>query len=189
MTLATTLIETPLGRYALSASEHGLVSARPDGAEPPATEPASAAAQRMLANACAAFARYFAGDADAFADLPVDLRGSAFSRRVWSALREIAPGATASYGEIARRVGSPRAARAVGAANRRNPLAIAVPCHRVSGGDGRLVGYAGGLARKRWLLDHEAVWRQAAAPSRSTAATRRSLAALARSRESAAASI
>ena len=189
MTLAITTIETPLGRYALAASDHGLVSAQP-GDSPAAVDAASPAAKRMLATACAAFARYFAGEADAFAALPVDLRGTAFQRLVWSALREIDPGSTTSYGALAQRIGSPRAARAVGDANRRNPIAIAVPCHRVIGGDGRLVGYAGGLARKRWLLDHEVAWIQAAAPSRSSAAdSRRSPVALARSRESAAASI
>jgi methylated-DNA-[protein]-cysteine S-methyltransferase len=146
----------------------------------------------MLARARAAFASYFAGAADALAELPVDPRGSDFQRRVWRALREIAPGATASYGEIARKIGSPRAARAVGDANRRNPIAIVIPCHRVIGGDRRLVGYAGGLTRKRWLLVHEAAWAgaQAAAPSRSTGTrARRSPVALARSRDSAAASI
>jgi methylated-DNA-[protein]-cysteine S-methyltransferase len=190
MTLATTTIETPLGRYALAASERGLVSAQPALGSPAASDAASAAARRVLADACAAFARYFAGEADALAALTVDPHGTDFQRRVWAALREIAPGATASYGAIAQRVGSPGAARAVGDANRRNPVAIAIPCHRVIGGNGRLVGYAGGLARKRWLLDHEAAWRQAAAPSRSIAVgDRRSPVALARSRESAAASI
>ena len=110
----------------------------------------------MLARACAAFERYFAGSCAELLELPLDPQGSEFQRRVWRALREIPLGATASYGEIALRVGSPGAARAVGDANRRNPIAIAIPCHRVIGGDGRLVGYAGGLERKRWLLAHEA---------------------------------
>ena len=156
MKLATATIETPLGRYALVASEVGLVAAKPAGTAPPASGAGSAGAERMLARACAAFERYFAGAADALAALPVDPHGSEFQRRVWRALREIPPGATASYGEIAQKVGSPGAARAVGDANRRNPIAIAIPCHRVIGGNGSLVGYAGGLERKRWLLAHEA---------------------------------
>jgi methylated-DNA-[protein]-cysteine S-methyltransferase len=156
MKLATATIETPLGRYALVASEVGLVAARPAGTTPPASGAASAGAKRMLARARTAFERYFAGAADALAALPVDPHGSEFQRRVWRALREIPLGATASYGEIAQKVGSPGAARAVGDANRRNPIAIAIPCHRVIGGNGSLVGYAGGLERKRWLLAHEA---------------------------------
>ncbi|MSQ42562.1 MAG: methylated-DNA--[protein]-cysteine S-methyltransferase [Dehalococcoidia bacterium] len=89
-------------------------------------------------------------------DLPLDPRGTAFRLRVWAALREIPAGETTTYGVIARRVGRPAASRAVGAANGQNPLAIVVPCHRVIGADGTLTGYASGLHRKRWLLDHEA---------------------------------
>ena len=77
-------------------------------------------------------------------------------RRVWSALQEIPYGASTSYGELARRIGEPGAARAVGLANARNPIAVVVPCHRVIGADGSLTGYGGGLARKRFLLDLEA---------------------------------
>lgn len=101
---------------------------------------------------------YFAGRCMTFDDLPVDeagVGGTAFQRRVWGALREIPYGRTISYAELARRVGAPRAARAVGLANGRNPLSIVVPCHRVVGADGRLVGYGGGTGRKRWLLAHE----------------------------------
>jgi methylated-DNA-[protein]-cysteine S-methyltransferase len=100
---------------------------------------------------------YLDGDLAALDDVPVDLRGTPFQRKVWSALRRIACGTTASYGEIARAVGRPRAVRAVGATNGRNPVALVVPCHRVIGADGSLSGYAGGLTRKRWLLRHEGV--------------------------------
>jgi methylated-DNA-[protein]-cysteine S-methyltransferase len=190
MKLATATIETPLGRYALVASEAGLVQARPAGAAPPASGAASPGAERMLSRARAAFERYFAGAADALAALPVDPHGSEFQRRVWRALREIPLGATASYGEIARKVGSPAAARAVGDANRRNPIAIAIPCHRVIGGDGRLVGYAGGLERKRWLLAHEAACSGGAAYAASSNGPEgQPPVALARRRISAAASI
>ena len=83
-------------------------------------------------------------------------RGTAFQQQVWRRLCDIPFGVTASYADIAARLDNPRAVRAVGAANGRNPLAIVVPCHRVIGRDGSLTGYAGGLARKRWLLAHEA---------------------------------
>ncbi|HEY6003598.1 MAG TPA: methylated-DNA--[protein]-cysteine S-methyltransferase [Anaeromyxobacter sp.] len=98
---------------------------------------------------------YFAGELDALADVPVDGGGTGFQRRVWAALREIPAGETRTYSALAARLGVPRAARAVGLANARNPIAIAVPCHRVIGADGTLTGYAGGLERKRWLLAHE----------------------------------
>lgn len=100
-------------------------------------------------------AAYFAGQRMDF-DLPLDPRGTAFQRQVWQALRQIPYGATASYGQVAERVGRPGAARAVGSANHRNPLPIVVPCHRVIGADGALVGYGGGLRFKRFLLDLEA---------------------------------
>lgn len=98
---------------------------------------------------------YFAGELEALADVPVDGGGSPFQQRVWDALRRIPAGETASYSALAARLGLPHAARAVGHANARNPVAIAVPCHRVVGADGTLTGYAGGLERKRWLLAHE----------------------------------
>ena len=189
MKLATVTIETPLGRYALVASEAGLVQAKPTGAAAPVSGAANSGAERMLARARVAFERYFAGAADAFASLPVDPQGSEFQRRVWRALREIPVGAIASYGEIARKVGSPAAARAVGDANRRNPIAIAIPCHRVIGGDGSLVGYAGGLERKRWLLDHESRCAAGQAASSNGPEAERFSVAQVRSRSSAAASI
>ena len=98
--------------------------------------------------------QYFAGDRDSF-DLPLEPEGTEFQRAVWNALTEIPFGETRSYGEIAVAVGRPKAARAVGMANNRNPIAVIVPCHRVIGSGGALVGYAGGLERKTWLLDHE----------------------------------
>jgi AraC family transcriptional regulator, regulatory protein of adaptative response / methylated-DNA-[protein]-cysteine methyltransferase len=89
-------------------------------------------------------------------DLPLDVRGTAFQHRVWAALREIPPGATASYAQIARRIGEPKAVRAVAGACAANPLAVAIPCHRVVRSDGALSGYRWGVARKRALLDREA---------------------------------
>lgn len=104
----------------------------------------------------AAIDAYFAGDLTAIDALPVEMAGTAFQRAVWTALREIPVGTTVSYSELARRIGRPSAVRAVGLANGANPVGVVVPCHRVVGADGRLVGYGGGISRKRWLLDHEA---------------------------------
>jgi methylated-DNA-[protein]-cysteine S-methyltransferase len=97
---------------------------------------------------------YFAARRTEF-DVPVTLVGSPFQRTVWAALRDIPYGETASYGQLAERIGRPTAARAVGLANGRNPIGIIVPCHRVVGGTGDLTGYGGGLERKRHLLEFE----------------------------------
>jgi methylated-DNA-[protein]-cysteine S-methyltransferase len=99
-------------------------------------------------------AEYFDGRRTTF-ELPLDLDGSPFQIAVWSALKDIPYGETTSYGEIAQRIGRPRAARAVGAANGRNPISIIIPCHRVIGADASLTGYGWGVERKAWLLDHE----------------------------------
>jgi len=101
--------------------------------------------------------RYFDGEVAAIDAVPVELNGTPFQRRVWTALRSIPAGSTLSYGDLARRVGAETAIRAVGAANGANPVALVVPCHRVIGANGTLVGYGGGLPRKRWLLAHEGV--------------------------------
>lgn len=102
-----------------------------------------------------ALAAYFDGELDALRGLDVDPGGTPFQRQVWNALRDISAGTTQSYAQLACAVGRPKAARAVGAANARNPLAVVVPCHRLIGAGGGLTGYAGGLDRKRWLLEHE----------------------------------
>ena len=103
----------------------------------------------------AALDAYFAGDLGALDDLPVATGGSDFQRSVWTALRRIPPGTTTGYGALAAMLGKPGAARAVGLANGANPIGIVVPCHRVIGASGALTGYAGGVARKQWLLEHE----------------------------------
>jgi methylated-DNA-[protein]-cysteine S-methyltransferase len=97
---------------------------------------------------------YFEGERTTF-DLPLAPVGSEFQQRVWTALQEIPYGQTESYGEVAERIGSPGAARAVGLANGKNPIGILIPCHRVVGANGSLTGYGGGLDRKRQLLDLE----------------------------------
>ena len=111
---------------------------------------------------------YFAGRIQAIDALAVDGQGTDFQRSVWRALREIPAGSTHTYGQIAARIGNPRASRAVGAANHDNPIGIVVPCHRVIGKNGTLTGYAGGLERKQWLLEHEARY---AAPVRGSQLT------------------
>jgi methylated-DNA-[protein]-cysteine S-methyltransferase len=99
---------------------------------------------------------YFAGELEAF-DLPLGPHGTAFQLRVWDELTRIPYAETISYKQLALRLRDVKLVRAVGLANGRNPLSIVIPCHRVIGADGTLVGYGGGLERKRWLLDHEAV--------------------------------
>lgn len=105
----------------------------------------------LLDRAREQLAVYFHGQRQQF-DLPLDLYGTPFQIAVWQALRTIRYGTTRSYGDIARQVGRPKAARAVGGANNRNPVSVIVPCHRVIGSDGALVGYGGGLSIKKMLL-------------------------------------
>ena len=102
-----------------------------------------------------ALKNYFAGELSAVDAIDVTTAGTPFQRSVWAALRTIRAGSTLSYGALARKIGRPRAVRAVGLANGANPIGIVVPCHRVIGSDASLAGYAGGVARKRWLLHHE----------------------------------
>jgi methylated-DNA-[protein]-cysteine S-methyltransferase len=110
----------------------------------------------LLREAAQQITDYFAGRRQRF-ELPLDLHGTSFQRAVWEALCRIDAGGTETYAGLARRLGSPRAVRAVGAAVGRNPLSVIVPCHRVLGTDGSLTGYAGGLERKRALLALEGV--------------------------------
>lgn len=98
---------------------------------------------------------YFAGDLSALDAVAIQMRGTTFQQRVWDALRRVRAGRTACYAEIARAIGAPASVRAVGAANGANPVAVIVPCHRIIGKNGSLIGYGGGLDRKRWLLQHE----------------------------------
>jgi methylated-DNA-[protein]-cysteine S-methyltransferase len=118
-------------------------------------EPSAVEDRRRGADVRRQLGQYFEGRRRVF-DLPLRPEGTPFQRDVWKALVEIPYGETATYSEIARRVGRREAVRAVGAANGANPIAIVIPCHRVIGRDGSLTGYGGGLPVKRWLLDHEA---------------------------------
>jgi methylated-DNA-[protein]-cysteine S-methyltransferase len=144
------VVDTPIGPLGLVASDVGLRSVlfdggrvRPEGSSP------------VLREAVLQLAAYFAGDLVMF-ELPLEPLGTEFQRRCWLALASIPYGQTVSYGEQARRLGlGSDAARAVGAANGRNPLPIVLPCHRVIGADGSLTGFGGGLHVKRYLLEHE----------------------------------
>ena len=103
----------------------------------------------------AAMRDYFSGNVAVIDTLPVKTTGTPFQRSVWRALRTIPHGTTITYAQLAARIGSPKAIRAAGLANGRNPISIVVPCHRVIGSNGTLTGYGGGLPRKKWLLEHE----------------------------------
>jgi methylated-DNA-[protein]-cysteine S-methyltransferase len=161
-TLQRTTMPSPVGELTLVASDAGLRAVLWPGddpdrvrfAEPVEDAPDGGADHPVLAAARLQLAEYFAGSRRRF-DLPLDPVGSEFRLRAWEALATIPYGETATYGEQARSLGRPTAARAVGAAVGENPLSIIVPCHRVVGSDGSLVGFAGGLEAKSWLLDHE----------------------------------
>ncbi|OBI41387.1 cysteine methyltransferase [Mycobacterium kyorinense] len=147
-------IDSPIGLLTLAGHDHVLTNLRmvdqtyePSRADWVPEDTAFPTAVDQL-NA------YFAGERTDF-DIELNMAGSAFQRRVWEALMTIPYGETRSYGEIAEQIGAPGAARAVGLANGRNPIAIIVPCHRVIGASGSLTGYGGGLQRKRTLLELE----------------------------------
>jgi methylated-DNA-[protein]-cysteine S-methyltransferase len=155
--IAFTKIESPVGELLLTADAAGTLTGLYFPGDTRASTPRAGwePDERPFAEVRRQLDAYFAGKLERF-DLPLSPRGTPFQMQVWSALREIPYGTTASYGDIARAVGQPDAARAVGGANNRNPIAIIVPCHRVIGASGSLTGYGGGLPRKRWLLALEA---------------------------------
>ena len=155
-----TVIDSAVGRLTLVAEDGAIVGLymnlqrhRPDDGDlgEPDRRGHQAAPFKTAADQLDA---YFAGALTRFT-LPMAPRGSEFQQRVWTALQDIPYGQTESYGELAERIGSPRAARAVGLANGKNPISIVIPCHRVVGSDGNLTGYGGGLDRKKQLLDLE----------------------------------
>jgi methylated-DNA-[protein]-cysteine S-methyltransferase len=150
----TTVLASPIGPLTLVAGAAGL-SQIIFGDERPADETdAGGDAARILDQARQQLGEYFVGERRTF-QLPLDPRGTPFQLAAWRLLGEIPYGETITYGEQARRLGRLGAARAVGAANGRNPLPIVVPCHRVVGANGRLVGFGGGLEAKRYLLNLE----------------------------------
>ena len=158
--LSSTVMDSPMGLLTLVASCAGLRAVlwpRDDPARVPLGEVAQTTETTdhpVLVAAVDQLSEYFAGDRQTF-DLLLDPIGTDFQQSAWMALRAIPYGTTVSYGEQAAAMGDKRKARAVGAANGRNPISIIVPCHRVVGANGSLTGFAGGLESKQWLLDHE----------------------------------
>ena len=151
MTTFTTTIDSPVGPLVLTSDGTALTGVLFDADVDPTWSTAPCA---VLDQAAAQLGEYFAGERTEF-DLPLEPAGTPFQRSTWLALREIPYAETINYGQLALRVGNPKASRAVGLANGRNPISIVVPCHRVIGADGSLTGYGGGLDRKRLLLDLE----------------------------------
>ena len=155
--LVSTVVDTPVGPLTIVASDVGLRAVLWPDDDPsrvrlsPTTERAD---HPVLAATARQLDEYFAGERRVF-DVPLDAVGTDFQLSAWSTLRTIEFGTTVSYGEQAARMGDRRKARAVGAANGRNPISIIVPCHRVVGSNGALTGFAGGVDTKAWLLDHE----------------------------------
>lgn len=141
--------ESPVGLVEIGCSDAGLAALN-------FVEEArhSPAVTSLLTDAARQIDAYFAQKLPVF-DLPLDLRGTDFQRRVWAQLLTVPYGQTATYLDIALALGNPQAGRAVGAANGQNPVSIVVPCHRIIGSGGKLIGYGGGLWRKEWLLRHE----------------------------------
>lgn len=155
--LAGTTMASPVGRLTLVASDRGLRAVLWEDDEARVrvrAEVVDAPDHPVLVAAVTQLAEYFAGTRTEF-DLPLDPEGTEFQRAAWAVLRTIPYGETLSYGEQAGRLGDPNKARAVGAANGRNPISIIVPCHRVIGASGGLTGFAAGLEAKAWLLGHE----------------------------------
>jgi methylated-DNA-[protein]-cysteine S-methyltransferase len=156
-TLFSTVIDSPVGALRVVASDAGIRAVLWPGDDPARVrlvETIEDPGHPVIAAAVVQLAEYFAGDRIEF-DVPLDAVGTDFQRLAWAALRTIAYGTTVSYGEQAERMGDRRKARAVGAANGRNPISIIVPCHRVIGANGTLTGFAGGTDTKAWLLEHE----------------------------------
>jgi len=144
-------LPSPLGLIEIAANEQGLTAVSFCAA---ATQACSE--QPLLLAAKTQLAAYFGKELTEF-DLPLAASGTAFQQQVWRALTGVPYGRTASYRDIAIAIANPKGVRAVGLANSKNPLAIIVPCHRVIGANGTLTGYAGGLDKKAWLLQHEEV--------------------------------
>jgi methylated-DNA-[protein]-cysteine S-methyltransferase len=154
MSLAYKTMESPIGKLKLIASEKGLVAILWENDDPRRvrlSELVADDAHPVLAEAERQLSEYFAGKRKTFS-VALDMRGTSFQKDVWEALLAIPFGETRSYGQLAKALGNPRASRAVGAANGKNPLSIVVPCHRVIGASGKLTGFAGGLEAKAHLL-------------------------------------
>ena len=147
--MSNQLINTPIGWLNVLASGDA-ITAIEFAADPESQQHPSETTEHC----CQQLQEYFSGQREYF-DIELDMAGTAFQKTVWQALNGIEYGETCSYGDIANHIGNPKAVRAVGAANGKNPVPIIVPCHRVIGSSGKLTGYAGGLDIKVWLLEHE----------------------------------
>lgn len=155
--LFSSVVDSPVGALTIVASDTGVRAVLWPDDDPQRVRVADALddpTHPVIAAAASQLDEYFAGTRTTF-DVPLDPVGTEFQRSAWEALLTIPYGATVSYGEQADRMGDRRKARAVGAANGRNPISIIVPCHRVVGADGSLTGFAGGVDAKAWLLTHE----------------------------------
>jgi methylated-DNA-[protein]-cysteine S-methyltransferase len=153
--ILTSTVESPIGPLTLIARDGVLTNVSMHEQRHMSPPPVEAIIDdAWFKEVAAQLDAYFAGELSSF-DLELNLLGTPFQQGVWSQLCEIPYGETISYGELAQRVANPKASRAVGLANGRNPIAIIVPCHRVIGANGSLTGYGGGLERKTWLLEHE----------------------------------
>lgn len=146
------LLTTPVGTLQIKASENALLSIEfsdhPDG------DSLSDVSSKIIQQTVSQLEAYFEGNRKTF-DLNLSPTGTDFQQRVWRALLEIPYGQTTTYAELSARLEDPKAVRAVGTANGKNPIPIIIPCHRVIGANNNLTGYAGGIERKRWLLQHE----------------------------------
>ncbi|WP_281613315.1 methylated-DNA--[protein]-cysteine S-methyltransferase [Flammeovirga sp. SubArs3] len=145
-------IETPLGLMLVEATPRGVSRIRfldeDESIQQDRPNPHTMDAIEWLDN-------YFNGNSKLGFEFAIDLQGTPFQKQVWNELCKVQYGRVVSYLDISERIGNPKAIRAVGAANGQNPIALAIPCHRVIGSDGSLTGYAGGIGRKKWLLQHE----------------------------------
>ena len=146
----TTYLESPVGLIEINADDAGILSILFTDD----TERTEREENDISVSAKAELAEYFSGIRKTF-DLPLHFSGTDFQQRVWTQLQAIPYGTTVSYLDLAKKLGDPKCIRAAASANGKNPFAIIVPCHRVVGSNNDLVGYAGGLWRKRWLLEHE----------------------------------
>ena len=155
---STTQLDSPIGRLRLVATDRGLSRLLFDEQADADLRSAGDSTQTddhpVLAAATTQLEEYFAGQRQEF-DVPLDLEGTEFQRAAWSALASVPYGETRSYRQQAEAIGRPKAVRAIGAANGRNPVPIVLPCHRIVGSDGSLTGYGGGLPIKEYLLNHE----------------------------------
>jgi methylated-DNA-[protein]-cysteine S-methyltransferase len=155
--LFSTVVDSPVGALTIVASDDGvraILWPDDDPARVRLAETIDDPSHPVIAATVGQLIEYFEGERTDF-DVPLDPVGTEFQRAAWAALRSIPYGTTVSYGEQAERMGDRRKARAVGAANGRNPISIVVPCHRVVGANGALTGFAGGTDTKAWLLSHE----------------------------------